>query len=225
MTTIAQNDMRESLTYEAPFLIEKLLKLHIVETAEEGEALFLEVKRFLVAAHSVPPGGAECSMYSLLVDEAWHQFVLFTFEYSKFAEQYYGKFVHHNPGNAPKYLHDDEEPSKTMTLAEFEVHYQALFGIPLPDVWYDERNVRIHRRLSKGKAVLSVVPGEEGTVDVLNAQGEVLLTVSEMARSALEFVTRTPTFFARELPGDLTDEEKVGLVSTLVEYRLLRVAA
>ena len=225
MTSTTQNDIRDALTYEAPFLIEKLLKQHVVETAEEAEALFSEVKRYLVAAHSVPEGGAECSMYSLLVDEAWHQFVLFTREYTDFSQRYFGRFIHHNPGNAPKHLHDDEEPVTMMSLMEFEAHYKALFGVALPDVWYDERNVRLHGRLSKGKAVLSVARGGDGTVDVLDATGEVLLSINEMALPALEFVTRTPTFFTRELPGDLTDEEKIGLVATLVEYRLLRVAA
>ena len=46
-----------------------------------------------------------------------------------------------------------------------------------------------------------------------------------LALPALEFLTRTPTFFARELPGELTDEEKLGLVSAFVEHGLLRVAA
>lgn len=227
MTSTTEHEIRSALTYEAPFLIEKLRKKHIVETTEEAEALFLEVKRYLVAAHLVTPGGAECSMYSQLVDEAWHQFVLFTREYTSFCLRYFGRYIHHNPSNAPKHVHEDEDelPQPMMTLAQFEEHYRTLFGVTLPDVWYDERNVRLYRRLSRGWATMTVARAEDGMVAILNGTGEVLLSVNEMALPALEFLVRNPTFFARELPGDLTDDEKLGLISTLVEHSLLRVAA
>ena len=31
------------------------------------------------------------------IDEAWHIFLLFTKEYAKFCEKYFGHFLHHNP--------------------------------------------------------------------------------------------------------------------------------
>jgi len=65
----------EALTYEAPFLIEKLLKDHIVDTAEEGQALFAEVKKYIVLTRSDET--TLWDMYSLRIDEVWHQFILF----------------------------------------------------------------------------------------------------------------------------------------------------
>jgi hypothetical protein len=62
-------------------------------------------------------------------------------------------------------------------------------------------------------------------VDLLNEQGEALLSVNELARGAVEFIAQTGAFYVRELPGDLTDEEKVGLIATLVEYGVCRVGA
>jgi hypothetical protein len=50
------------------------------------------------------------------------------------------------------------------------------------------------------------------------------MSVDAIARDALSFIARTGTFYTRELPGDLTDEEKVGLVSALVDSKLLRLA-
>ena len=50
------------------------------------------------------------------------------------------------------------------------------------------------------------------------------VVVNDIARDALEFISCTGAFYVRELPGVLTDEEKVGLVATLVEHRVLRVA-
>jgi hypothetical protein len=60
-------------------------------------------------------------------------------------------------------------------------------------------------------------------IDLLTPAGDVLVSVNEFARDALSFVARTGAFYVRELPGDLTDDEKVALVATLVEYRILRV--
>ena len=54
--------------------------------------------------------------------------------------------------------------------------------------------------------------------------GRIDVVVNDIARDALEFISCTGSFYVRELPGVLTDEEKVGLVATLVEHRVLRVA-
>ena len=43
----AARRLLDALTYEAPFLIEKLVKDCVVETPEEGEELFTEVKRWI----------------------------------------------------------------------------------------------------------------------------------------------------------------------------------
>lgn len=55
--------------------------------------------------------------------------------------------------------------------------------------------------------------------------GEPLIDTGEVAREALSFIARTPAFYVRELPGDLAEEEKIGLVSALVEAKVLRLAS
>ena len=44
----ARSTAFDALAHEAPYLIEKLVKNRVVDSAEEGRALFLEVKRYLV---------------------------------------------------------------------------------------------------------------------------------------------------------------------------------
>jgi hypothetical protein len=73
-----------ALDYQAPFLIEKLVKDHIVDTPEEAEALFAEVKRYLVIA--ALDSDKSWHMYSLRIDECWHQFILFTKHYVEFCK-------------------------------------------------------------------------------------------------------------------------------------------
>ena len=212
----------EVLTYEAPFLIEKLLKDHIVDTAEEGQALFAEVKKYIVLVRSDET--TMWDMYSLRVDEAWHQFILFTREYIEYCQRFFGGYIPHSPSNAPKPATSEAERVPS-TFEAFQARYQELFGLPLPDAWYDERSVAVHRRVLNHHVGLLTVRDADGMVDLLNERGEALLTVNELARSALTFIAQTGAFYVRELPGDLTDEEKVALIATLVEYGVCRVGS
>ena len=95
----ARSTAFDALAHEAPYLIEKLVKNRVVDSAEEGRALFLEVKRYLVLNQI--DRTRIWKMYSLRVDEAWHQFILYTAEYLTFCQRYFGRYVHHRPSNAP----------------------------------------------------------------------------------------------------------------------------
>ncbi|MGZ4789528.1 MAG: glycine-rich domain-containing protein [Terriglobales bacterium] len=208
----------EALDYEAPFVIEKLVKERFVDTVEDASALFTEVKRYLVLCHV--DRTKTWKMDSLSVDEAWHQFVLFTAEYSAFCTKYFGRYRHHAPSNSPPtgFAHAPEA-----TLAEFGDRYREIFGIELPQVWYDAGWVTPRRRVVNyfsGKWVLGSV---DGMVDLMDGEGRVLLSVSALAEEALRFIANTGAFYVREVPGDLTEEEKVALVSALVELKVLRV--
>jgi hypothetical protein len=212
----------EALTYEAPFLIEKLLKDHIVDTAEEGQALFAEVKKYIVLIRSDET--TLWDMYSLRIDEVWHQFILFTHEYFKYCHRFFGGYIPHSPSNAPPSatLEGEKTPA---SFKNFQARYADLFGLPLPDTWYDERSITAHRRVLNHLVGRLTLQDANGMVDLMNERGEALLSVNELARAALTFITQTGAFYVRELPGDLTDEEKIALIATLVEYGVCRVGA
>lgn len=212
----------EALSYRAPFLIEKLLKEQIVETAEQGEALFAEVLKYLILNRTYP--GKQWEMVSRLVDEVWHQFVLFTREYHDFGERYFGHYLHHAPGNSPST--PPRPPQDTPSFDDFGQHYQAMFGAAPPALWHDPGSVTLRRRvvLSTLAAPLTLVAEDDAMVTVMGARGPVV-TVSELARDALAFMLRTRAFYVRELPGELTDDEKVGLVEALIAHHLLLLAS
>jgi hypothetical protein len=217
---------RESATYEtvlrfeAPYLIEKLVKDRIVDTADEGEALFAEAKKFLILSYV--DTDVSWNMYSTRVDEAWHQFVLFTSQYIAFCHRYFGQYLHHNPSNGPEAPGRPE--LKPSTFEGFRARYESFFGEPLPDVWLDGRSVSLSRRVINDNAGRSRVSVEGGMARLAGPGGRIDVVVNDIARDALEFIARTGSFYVRELPGVLTDEEKVGLVATLAEHRVLRVA-
>ena len=105
----------------------------------------------------------------------------------------------------------------------FRERYQELFGSPLPDIWYDEKSVTMERRVLNERAGLLNLRHEGEMIDLVTPAGDVLVTVNEFGRDALAFVAQTGAFYVRELPGELADDEKIALIATLVEYRILRV--
>ncbi len=213
----------EVLDYEAPFLIEKLVKDRIAETPEEAEALFAEVKRYMVLVSL--DQARSWHMYSLRVDECWHQFILFTRQYIEFCRRYFGRYIQHAPSNASEAK--TAPPLKATTFQQFSERYQELFGVPLPDLWHDWRHVTTGRRILNNHVGRLTLRGDDddGMIDLLNPAGDIVLSVNEIAGEALAFISRTGAFYVRELPGDLDDEEKVALVSTLVRCKVLRLAS
>jgi hypothetical protein len=210
----------DALAYEAPFLIEKLLKEYIVETAEEGEALFTEVKRFLVLVDA--DRSKIWDMYSSRVDAVWHQFILFTNQYMDFCQGFFGRYLAHSPSNAPEA--QSVNPAQATSFEDFQGRYHQLFAESLPDVWFDEKSVTLRRRVLNDRAGKLTVRDEGELVSLLDQSGELLLSVNDFGREALAFIARTGAFYVREVPG-LDDEEKVALVASLVGQNALRVGA
>jgi hypothetical protein len=212
--------VRDALAFEAPYLIEKLRKARIADSDAEAEALFREAKRYLVMTQA--DDTRIWQMHSLRVDEAWHQFILFTAQYAEYCQRCFGRHVHHSPSNAPKVERAEELP--VATFAEFRGRYEELFGEPLPDTWYDDLSVAPQRRLLNEHAGNLELRAQGDDVALVAPNGEVVLTVNDVARPALRFVAATGAFHVRELPGELTDDEKVALAAALVRCRILRVA-
>lgn len=214
-------EYRGALDHQAPFLIEKLLKEHIVASAYEAEALFTEVKRYLVLTRL--DDGVSWQMYSTRVDEVWHQFVLFTREYAMFCDEHLGGFAHHRPSNAPEL--PGSRSLQPSTFRGFRARYREVFGEQLPECWFDEQSVTLDRRLINDKVGKLLIAESAGRVSLLNEHAAVVFEIDSLAAEAVSFIARTGTFYVRELPGDLTDEERVAIAATLVESRLLRVGS
>jgi hypothetical protein len=215
------------LDYKADFLVEKLLKEVIVESRNEAEDLFLEVKRYLVLDRLYPE--SKWQMYSRRIDEVWHQFVLFTREYSSFCERYFGAMLHHSPSNSPAehaaHVSVEKSPEDSATqFKTFRATYEAVFGVPLPQAWFDRLHVSVNRRVVRDTELgeLRVVQAPHAKVQLLCGE-KLVFVVTAFAEAALGFIAEVKSFFVRELPG-LTDDEKSALVEVLVAKRILMLA-
>lgn len=206
----------DALEYEAPFLLEKLVEDRVAADAAEARALFREVKRFLVLIRTNEH--LQWEMCSRRVDEAWHQFMLFSREYIQFCMRYFGAYVQHQPGRASTTVR------AAAWLPVFKPRYEAYYGEALPDVWYDDKSITPHRRVINDAAGRMRVRIDGELVTLVSDAGETLLSAQPAALSGLRFIARTAAFYVRELPGQLSDDQQVVLVAMLVERHVLRVA-
>ncbi|MDQ0229328.1 hypothetical protein [Metabacillus malikii] len=66
-------------------------------TEDEFEWLLFELKRYFILTKVLK----STPMFSGDVDEIWHEMILFTNDYEKFSQNYYGKMLHHYPNTDP----------------------------------------------------------------------------------------------------------------------------
>jgi hypothetical protein len=212
--------LEQALAYPAPFVVDRLVKDRVTDTPEEAEELFTEAKRYLVLCEATPE--KSFGMHSAMVDQAWHAFILFTSEYADFGHRFFGTYLHHSP--VVEHDATAEPPPNVASFADFQSRYEELFGHALPSVWFDDTSIATTRRVVHDSAETLTVGIDNDLVELIDSSGAPVLSVNALAADAVTFIAQTPDFYVRELPGGLTDEEKVGLVQPLVRSRVLRLA-
>jgi hypothetical protein len=94
--------LQELLQYSNPDIISRFTDLFDVPE-QEAEDIFNETKKFLYISR-IP--GVFIPDELLIVDEMWHNFILFTKEYQHFCQFYFDNYLHHTPSTkAAKQLH------------------------------------------------------------------------------------------------------------------------
>lgn len=214
-------DAQALLAFEAPYLVDKLCKDQVA-TREGAVALLRELLRWMLL--STAPGAKKYDMYSRRVDEVWHQFVLFTTEYTAFCDAMFGGYLHHAPRGAPS-LEGDARPAAT--FEGFARDYEGRFG-PLPAEWHDVRAIGEHTRLlrERFRRPLGVrVEGERASLVIERDVPYVFVATEARAAPALRFIAGHTAFYVRELPGELRGDERIALCRALAELEVVRVAA
>ncbi|MEE2658848.1 MAG: hypothetical protein VX733_10115 [Candidatus Latescibacterota bacterium] len=75
-------------------LSDKVRELHPRLSMSDVEKVFEGLRQFFLIAHYAK---GEVAMPSRVADDAWHQFILFTDDYSRFCNGAFGEFFHHKP--------------------------------------------------------------------------------------------------------------------------------
>lgn len=121
-TTPNLTERSSAILAENPLLTSRIARaLEISES--EVLSVFTEVLRFLylIGIHT------ERLTPSLKIDNAWHEFILFTRLYMDTCQQQFGRYIHHSPGG-------DESGNKARFERTLQL-YKDTFG-PVPrELW------------------------------------------------------------------------------------------
>ena len=113
MTLTVDSTLDAILAYDHPELIRRLEeKLGLSE--ERARELFEDVKKFLFICGTCDPPNAPPRR----IDNGWHEFILFTKDYSSFCHRFFGRFIHHTPVSSTNAHKGDRASTRTVALAE-----------------------------------------------------------------------------------------------------------
>src|SRR5688500_18071303 len=86
-------------TYEFPLgLRTKFAKSKSLLDVKQQELVFTALRDYFYICHEARK--TMVSMPSQIVDDAWHEFILFTREYNDFCAKAFGRYLHHTPAEA-----------------------------------------------------------------------------------------------------------------------------
>jgi len=85
-------DLKYVLAFSFLPLIHRMVDKHGWEE-KQAEACFEDTKRYLYLCATNPTPVAPPQK----IDEMWHNFILFTFDYEEFCLTRFGRFIHHRP--------------------------------------------------------------------------------------------------------------------------------
>ncbi len=86
----------KALSYENLKVVSRFAQLYDVSFEEAGD-VFVETKKWLWLASQVESGALSITDPLLIIDEMWHNFVLFTLDYARYCTDCFGRYIHHAP--------------------------------------------------------------------------------------------------------------------------------
>lgn len=104
------------LNYQNEDIISRFTDLFNLSDTE-AEDIFSETKKFLYLCQ-LPKIFIPDEL--LIIDEMWHNMILFTKEYHSFCEKHFGRYFHHLPATKNEKLMQQEKDKKDPALAQQE---------------------------------------------------------------------------------------------------------
>ncbi|ACA88068.1 hypothetical protein [Shewanella woodyi] len=107
------------LAYQNTDVTDRFIKLYGVKESEAVE-IFEDVKRWLWMASETQKSVNKAVVIDsalVVLDEMWHNFMLFTRDYGQFCKEYFGGYIHHSPMTADEIAMAESE-LKGLSVAE-----------------------------------------------------------------------------------------------------------
>lgn len=87
-------DLNNVLAYKNKDIVDRFLAMYNVEQ-EEASKIFNETLKWLWLGNKID--GVFIDDSTLIIDEMWHNFILFTQDYEMFCLSNFGRYIHHQP--------------------------------------------------------------------------------------------------------------------------------
>ena len=124
-TPMKNPTLEEVLAYRNSDIVYRFQKTYGV-SRELSEDIFNQVKKWLWLSHQRRLTGQGTSLFIdpplVVIDEMWHNFVLFTKEYFEFCFRYFGYYIHHAPATEAE---DRESREKIVAQRTVEERVRA----------------------------------------------------------------------------------------------------
>ena len=155
--------LTRALAYRNKLVVHKFTERWDV-TLHEAGALFEETKRLLWLLVAAEARGQQFHLSPPLqiLDEMWHQFVLFTEPYTAYCQRVYGRYIHHHPTTYADRARVDaalrRDPEKFVRarhardVRQYEL-VEELLGDRTLFTWYVDLPVRYSDRFFKKRAI------------------------------------------------------------------------
>ncbi|NMH59123.1 hypothetical protein [Alteromonas ponticola] len=92
--------LEQVVAYQNTDIVERFIKIYGVET-EEAVKIFNSTKMWMWLSYQRRRLGVKRHLVIdsplVVIDEMWHNFILFTHAYTHFCEQFFGFYMHHAP--------------------------------------------------------------------------------------------------------------------------------
>lgn len=112
--------LEQVMAYQNEDIVARFVKNYGVDK-EQANIIFDDVKRWLWLAYKVRAEGIKKPLVIdaqlVVLDEMWHNFILFTREYSHFCKELFGQYLHHSP-NTESNKKKEADKYKEMSVAE-----------------------------------------------------------------------------------------------------------
>jgi hypothetical protein len=116
------------LSYENDNIIESFIKNFDI-SEDDAKDVFRQMLKWFIYCHDERSEGyRNIDDATIIIDEMWHTFILFTPDYTRFCREYFGQYIHHMPSTTA-----DIEEQKKQTLEEArsrkKIQYELVYDI------------------------------------------------------------------------------------------------
>ena len=88
--------LEQAISYQNDDIIHRFTEIYEIDF-DAANDLFLSTKKWLWLAAQAGSNRIAITEPLLIIDEMWHNFILFTVEYKKYCVENFGRYLHHAP--------------------------------------------------------------------------------------------------------------------------------